>query len=56
MSGSLYSGVKPELLTLTDERRDAGVWFFHHDWHKAHNGVEATMSFRVYTSAVEAPR
>src|SRR5216117_3642018 len=29
MSGSLFSGVKPETLTLTDERRDGRVWFFH---------------------------
>jgi hypothetical protein len=56
MSGSLYSGVKPETLTLTDEKRVGRIWFFHHDFHTAHNGVDATMPFRVFTCSEPATR
>lgn len=56
MSGSLFGGVKPDTLTLTDETRDGGVWFFHHDWHTAHNGVDVTVPFRVFTCSEVATR
>lgn len=49
MSGSLFGPVKPETLVLTDEKRNGDVWFFHHDFHEAHNGVGAVMPFRVFT-------
>lgn len=49
MSGSLYQGIKPETLTLTDELKDGNVWFFHHDWHRAGGAVHATVPFRVFT-------
>jgi len=56
-SGGLYHGwnnvIRPgipiETLTLTGETREGAVWFFHHDWHTAHNGVYTTMRFAVYT-------
>jgi hypothetical protein len=56
MSGSLYNGVKAETLTETDEKRDGRVWFFHHDWSTAHNGVDTTMPFRVFTCTEPATR
>lgn len=54
MSGSLYSGVKPETLTDTGETKHGGVWFFHHDYATAHNGVETTMPFRVFACSERA--
>lgn len=54
MSGGLHPGVPPETLTLTDEKKDGSVWFFHHDWWTADNGVYTTMPFRVYTCSREA--
>lgn len=56
MSGSLFGGVKPETLTLTEETRDGAVWFFHHDWHTAHNGVDTVATFRVFTCSEVATR
>ncbi len=54
-SGSLYPSVGASTLTRTDERREGLVWFFHHDWHEAHNGVSVTVPFRVYRCSVVAP-
>lgn len=48
MSGSLYSPVKLDTLTLTRETRPGAVWFFHHDHFTAHNGVHANIPFRLY--------
>jgi hypothetical protein len=56
MSGGLFPGVKPETLALTDSKREGSVWFFHHDLWIAHNGVGATLEFRVFTCTQEAPR
>jgi len=56
MSGSLYPGVPVGLLTLTDETRDGSVWFFHHDWAKAHNGVHASIPFRVFSCSLPCDR
>jgi hypothetical protein len=55
-SGSLYSTVPTESLTLTDERRDGRAWIFHHDLPKAHNGVDFIAECRVYESSANAPR
>jgi hypothetical protein len=55
-SGSLYNSVPGSTLTRTDEAREGNVWFFHHDWAEAHNGVHTTAQFRVYHSTKEAPR
>lgn len=48
MSGSLYRGVPMDTLTPTEETRPGAVWFFHHDWHTAHNGVHVQITFRVW--------
>jgi len=56
MSGGLYDGVKLETLTPTDQVREGSVWFFHHDIWMAHNGVDTTIEFRVFTCSQEAPR
>lgn len=48
MSGSLGAWIAASRLTLTDETRNGSVWFFHNDYHQAHNGVGATLAFRVY--------
>lgn len=55
-SGSLYGSVSEDTLTLTEERRDGSVWFFHHDHHRAHNGIHTSIPFRVYRCTEEAPR
>lgn len=56
MSGSLYDGIKPWVLTRTDELREGSVWFFHHDLAGAGRGVNATMEFRVYQASVPTER
>lgn len=55
MSGGLRPPVKPATLTPTDQKREGSVWFFHHDHWLAHNGIEATIEFRVFTCSQEAP-
>ena len=55
-SGSLYRGVDIKTLTFTGEFRPASVWFFHHNWMEAHNGVDVMADFRVYRSTADAPR
>jgi hypothetical protein len=55
-SGSLYAGVKRDTLTETSEVRAGSVWFFRHDFHTAHNGVDTEMMFRVYECGEEATR
>ncbi len=54
-SGSLYRSVPPESLTLTDEKRDGSVWFFHHNRSQAHNGVHTEIPFRVFRCSLPAP-
>lgn len=54
-SGSLYRCVPASTLTRTSETRDGDVWFFHHDWAEADNGVHARLPFRVYASSANAP-
>lgn len=55
-SGSLFKPVKPETLTLTGDVRKGSVWFFHHDYSTAHNGVYAEMDFRVFKCSEDAPK
>ncbi len=55
MSGSLFVPVPTDTLALTDEKRDGAVWFFHHDWAQAHNGIGMTIPFRVFTCPLDAP-
>lgn len=55
MSGALHPGVDPILLTDTGKTRPGAVWIFHHDWHRAHNGVDTVVPFRVFDCPVHAP-
>ena len=52
-SGGLYPSVPFAACTLTEETREGRVWFFHHDYATAHNGVECTVPFRVYRCDIE---
>lgn len=54
-SGGLFTGVPASTLAPTDQRRDAPIWFFHHDQHRAHNGVHAKVPVRVWKCSQEAP-
>jgi len=54
MSGSLEPCVRRETLSLTGEKPGL-VWFFHHGDRRAHNGVNAWIPCRVFTSSDEAP-
>ena len=53
-SGGLYRAVAGATLTYTGQNRDGAVWFFHHDYHTAHNGVYAMMPFAVYQCSLDA--
>ena len=53
-SGGLYPGIPADLFTPTDERRAGSAWLFHHDDAMAHNGVDFTVSFRVWRCAQAA--
>jgi hypothetical protein len=55
-SGSLHPTVPLDSLMRTDEVRDGTVWIFHHDQHRAHNGVHFSVPFRVYECSLPAPR
>lgn len=54
-SGSLYQSVPGDTLTLTNEKREGRVWFFHHGYQQAHNGVDSVCTFRVYRCSLDAP-
>jgi hypothetical protein len=55
-SGTLYRSVGASTLTDTGETSEGSVWFFHHDFSQAHNGVIARARFRVYRCSEKAPR
>lgn len=55
-SGSLYTSVPTETLTLTEGTREASAWFFHHDHRVAHNAVHVRVVERVWMSSTKAPR
>ena len=55
-SGSLYSTLQDPDLTPADETRHGSCWFFHHDHHRAHNGIETAIPFRVWNTTQEPPR
>lgn len=55
-SGSLYGGTPINKLRLANDKKLGSVWFFHHDYARAHNGVDAEIPFRIYTTPEEAPR
>ena len=49
-SGSLYDGIPADTLTLTGETREGRVWWFHHDYHTAHNGVPGVIGGKFTVS------
>lgn len=55
MSGSLFGSVPVESLEQEREEANAWVWFFHHDWHKARNGVDVEVPVRVFLCYLNAP-
>lgn len=55
-SGSLFSTVPTESLTLTDERLAGRVWIEHHGWLVKDCAVHYMPEFRVYACTKEAPR
>lgn len=55
-SGSLFGVTAHNQLVRTRCFEPAPVWFFHHDYHTAHNAVHTTLPFRVYKATEEAPR
>lgn len=54
-SGSLYMGIPGKSLTLTNEKQNGDVWFFHHGFAGADCGVHAVVEFRVYETSEKAP-
>lgn len=54
-SGGLYTACPIDSLTYANSHAIGMVWFFHHDDHRAHNGVEAVGSFRMWDCGLEAP-
>lgn len=55
-SGSLYTSVPTETLTLTESTRKASAWFFRHDYWAAQNGVHVPVLMRVWMCSAKAPR
>jgi len=47
-SGGLTPGIPVATLEPTRQTLAGSVWFFHHDWHTAHNGVDTAANFRVW--------
>lgn len=55
-SGTLYNGVPFETLTLSEDRHDGDVWFFHHDYAQAHHGVHCSAKFRIWRCSLNSER
>lgn len=47
-SGGLDPAIDKADLRPTYEMRGGSCWFFHHNYHAAHNGVDVTIPCRVY--------
>ena len=47
-SGGLDRAILKSSLTLISEALDGRFWFFHHNWARAHNGVDALMPCRLF--------
>lgn len=47
-SGSLNPAIPLDELEYRADHKRGSVWFFHHDEWRAHNGVNASLDFRVY--------
>ena len=50
-SGGLDSGIDAAKFTRTNETMEGRAWFFHHDWAKAHNGIEVVITCPVWECA-----
>jgi hypothetical protein len=53
-SGGLHPAIATSTLTDTGETREGSAWIFHHDQHRAHNGVDVRIPFRVFRCSLEA--
>ena len=53
-SGGLHPGLPADTFSDTDDMRDGAAWIFHHDRHRAHNGVDFTAPFRVFRCSKDA--
>lgn len=51
-SGGMSPGIAKATLALQYGLRAGSCWFFHHDRHVAHNGVQASIPCRVYAKVV----
>lgn len=47
-SGGLNPAIMKDTLEEIDETMVGMFWFFRHDWHIAHNGVDVKVMCRVY--------
>lgn len=47
-SGGLDPAIDKGQLTPLSETRNGQCWFFHHDYHTAHNGVDTRVKCRVF--------
>ena len=47
-SGGLDQAIPKTRLKPTGKTQPGSAWFFHHDHHRAHNGVDVTLPCRVY--------
>lgn len=47
-SGGLHPGVEGDTLTDTGRTAEGRVWVWHHGQARAHNGVDALVTFRVW--------
>lgn len=53
-SGGLFSGVKTNTLSLNNNEKQLGrFWFFHHNDRKAHNSVECILKCRVWNTTAQ---
>lgn len=53
-SGGLRPGLPADRFSDTGETRDGSAWIFHHDHHRAHNGVDFKAPFRVFRCSMVA--
>lgn len=52
-SGSLDSSIPLEQIQDTGEHQAGDFWFFHHNEHKAHNGVQVKAPCRVFRQVMQ---
>jgi hypothetical protein len=55
-SGGLHPGIPADTLNLTEETREGQVWFFHHNYTTAHNGIDVVIPFCVYRCTLTSQR